>query len=151
MMNRIDEILEELMTLEDADFGVSVSEEEIQLFEERLRIRLPQSYRKFLQRFGALTIGDKEVIGGITGEPYDILSLTEKHSGQHQMPSSLLILQNDDETPYCFDLNSGNSNGEYEVICYQPGKGYKKTAKDFSRWVEEFVLYVYGEDVNADF
>jgi hypothetical protein len=149
-MRKIDDLFAKLLTLDDVDFGVPVSHAEIESFERRSGIILPESYQAFLNRFGSMSVSDQIVIAGISGEPYDLHSISKKLQSEWNMPAHLLILQPNEEAPYCFDLNTPSSAGEYAIVCYQLGKSYRRIASDFIEWVEEFVLFVYGETEDTD-
>jgi hypothetical protein len=149
-MRKFDDLLDELSMLEDADFGLPTSSETTESFELRSGIILPGTYKAFLRRFGGMSVLDKVIIAGISSEPFDILSTSKKLQEQWKMPTNLLILQPDEEAAYCFDLKTSGLNGEYDIVCYQLGKSFTKISNGFAEWIEEFVLFVYGEQDHND-
>src|SRR5688572_2537013 len=79
--------------------------------ESKLGVRLPPSYRAFLSRYGAMAIYDSTISGIFGGEPLDesggsLYFDTLRFRSDRGLPSHLLVIQPDEDAPYCLDTRS---------------------------------------------
>jgi hypothetical protein len=75
--------------------------------ESKLGVRLPPSYRAFLARHGAMAIYDSTISGILGGEAPDegggsLYGDTMRFRSEWGLPSHLLVIQANDDAPYCF-------------------------------------------------
>jgi hypothetical protein len=123
------------------------SESAILELEKALGVNLPPSYRAFLRRFGSMAIYDSTVSGILQGRPLetrtgwlygDTMQLRRKKSSL----SNLLVIQPDDEGPYCLDTQRPSPDGELPVVCYELGSEHASTiATNFDDWMRRFFLH----------
>lgn len=84
---------------------------------------MPKSYREFLSRYGGFGIGGSFISGIVDGLPLssDAGSLfgdTQRHRKEFGMPAHLLVVQADEDAPYCLDMSAAR-DGEFPVVCYE--------------------------------
>lgn len=115
-------------------------EQHIAMLEAALDVQLPLGYQAFLQKFGALSIGDKFVSGIIDGSPLTLdggsmYGETQRSRHEQSLPPGLLVLQPDGDAPYCLAAPHD------EVICYQVStQTSKQVASSFEDWLRRFVF-----------
>src|SRR4051812_24532430 len=100
------------------------SEVAIAALESNLGVRLPPSYRAFLGRHGGMGIYDSTISGIIGGDPLDensgsLYGDTLRFRSEWDLPSYLLVIQADEDAPYCLDTRSASAAGEFPVVCYE--------------------------------
>ena len=153
-MRDIAELLDRLPTLEGFCSGAPAPDEAIAVLEEAFGVKLPPSYVAFLERFGwaESDISDGVTIAGVhDGDPYDptasVLHNTRRYRERWGLPGSLLVIQPDEDAPYCFDTGGAEADGEYPVVCYELSHQRSgRIAANFSEWLDDFVLYVEDDE-----
>ncbi len=122
------------------------SESAIVTLESKLGITFPPSYRDFLTLYGAMAIYDSTVSGIINGDPLSenggsIYGDTLLFQREWGLPNHLLVIQPNDDAPYCFDIRVASATGEFPVVCYElRSKNAGKIAIDFNDWIRQFFL-----------
>src|SRR5262245_60060204 len=103
MLERIQKRIEELNEARaqaqfgPVELGGPARPETIAAVEAALGVRLPDDYRRFLERYGALAIGD-EIVCGIWDDSSDneaggtILGETRRLRQEHEMPRPLVAI-----------------------------------------------------------
>jgi hypothetical protein len=110
-------------------------------------VRFPEDYREFLLKYGALSVLDSSVSGVVGNNPLDstagsLYGDTVRFRSQYGLPARYLVLQPDDDAPYCFDMD--NVAGHPTVVCYELHTGHAKViASNFKEWLQ---TYVFGSD-----
>ncbi|KAF0812407.1 hypothetical protein IGB42_03075 [Andreprevotia sp. IGB-42] len=137
------DVLEQLITATDADAfdiwrAIPASSAVISAREARLGVTLPPGYIAFLEQFGALAIGDT-TISGILDDALDdlgggsVLGDTLRYREEWQLPATLVVIQADDDAPYCLD--TGVNHIECAAICYELcTRRASRIATDFAAW-----------------
>lgn len=111
-----------------------------------LNLKLPPSYRFFLQHFGAINVGGNSISGIIDNSLDDlgggsVVGDTLQFREEWQLPANLVVIQANDEAPYCLDI--GNGSPECAVVCYELHSRHSKViASSFEEWVRPFVFGV---------
>ena len=154
-MSRIEQVLDKLTTLEGFYPSTPASDEAIATLEEEFGVKLPFSYRAFLKRFGVATVGDGMVAGIHNSNPHDatgsILHNTRCYRKQWNLPDNLLIIEPNEDAPYCFDTSKADAAGDYPLVCYELHNGfYKEIAPDFETWLEDFVIFRFSDSDDED-
>ena len=118
----------------------------IAALESELNVRLPPSYRAFLARYGGMAIYDSTIAGIIGGDPLDercgsLYGDTLRFRRERGIPSHLLVIQPDEDAPYCLDTRSPSVSGEFPVVCFELHSKYEgNVATDFDDWMRRFFL-----------
>jgi hypothetical protein len=105
-----DELRDRLQHIDDKECGEGASPAEITEGETRLSLTFPGDYRRFLQDFGWLAVGSKEIAGLGTDAPawLNVVATyrTEHHESHAKMPANLLPIMNDGGGDlYCLDCD----------------------------------------------
>ena len=114
--------------------------------ESKLGVRLPPSYRAFLAQYGGMAIYDSTTSGILGGEPLDesagsLYGDTLRFRNEWNLPSHLLVIQPDEDAPYCLDTRSPSATGELPVVCYELHSTHEnRIASDFDDWIRRFFL-----------
>ena len=122
----------------------SATNELITELEGKLNTKLPNSYKTFLLNYGAISIGDS-AISGITNPDlnegcgsvyFDTKYLIEKN----ELPNYLVVIQSDEEAPYCLDTSKETSNGEMPVVCYELNNRHSSIlSNNFNDWLVNYL------------
>lgn len=126
--------------------------EAIAALEGALGVVLPPSYQNFLIRFGGAAIYDSTVSGIIDGQPLDetagsLYGDTRRFREDRSLPDHLLVVQPDDDAPYCLDTSTRRKDGEFPVVCFElHSKHAGKIAEDFGTWFRQWFLRHWAED-----
>ena len=121
--------------------------EAIAELETALRITLPPSYRSFLEQFGGMKIFDTAISGIIDGkplseEPGSVYGDTLRFREEHNLPHHLLVIQADEDAPYCLVTNRPKSGGEYPVVSYDLETGdIERLSESFGRWFVKWLRF----------
>jgi len=137
--------------LEDADTPGGASGEMIVAAEDRLAVRFPPTYRRFLATYGAALVQGCEIAGLYEhGNPeqcpywthvVDLNVTTREHSPM--LPATYLRVGDDGcDCSYYLDLSHPDADGEYPVVVLGPGCDNLVLARTF---VEFAARYVRGE------
>ncbi len=125
---------------EFADFGDGVSSEWIAKAEEAIGMKLPNSYRWWLENYSGGEIGGEEVfsiyeqdfdsvVGGDVVAMYRIYQ-SEPNAEQGRIP----ICHSDVDGVFCFDISLPSETDEYAVLSEATGTQY---AADFIEFLEK--------------
>jgi hypothetical protein len=126
-------VISSLLTdkLMEKSIAGKVSEQAIIAAESSLGIKFPPSYREFLQRFGAGTIGFYEIFGlSETEGPNDPPlwrnvvkeTLRSRKSAKGTIPDAYVVFTSDGQgCRFFLDTSKPDENGESPVIGWGPG------------------------------
>ena len=137
----IEEKLKEIRRTEDIWVAGPAGNNQIAELEARLGT-LPDSYKIFLNNYGALSIGDYH-ISGITGPDLEegggsVVFDTNRFVEEYGLPNHLVIIQADEESPYCLDLSAPGS--EKPVVCFELfSKKIKVLSANFDEWLNHIL------------
>jgi hypothetical protein len=127
------------------------SEQAVAELEKAVGVKMPPSYREFLLRFGSFGILDSLVSGIVDNDPLtkgtgNLLWDTKWFRHEYDLPEHLLVVQHDEDAPYCLDSRKPKADGEYPMICYELRSGHvEKLAPSFAAWFKEW-LQLQAED-----
>jgi hypothetical protein len=113
--------------------------------ERALQVRLPPSYRSFILRFGGLGIYDSNISGIIDGQPLGegtgwAFGDTQRFRQDSGLPTHLIVVQPDEDAPYCLDTRTAGSDGEYPLVCFELHSGHVgRMADSFDVWFVEWL------------
>jgi hypothetical protein len=122
--------------------GAGVGEHEIEEASRRLKVPFCGGYRRFLQRFGWVSIADFDIFGLGDGIPryLDLIVITESERTEMEpsLPQHLLpIMNNGGGDLVCLDTSV--SSGEPPVVVWWhedgPNQVPEPTAADFLSWL----------------
>ena len=119
-------------------------EETIHELEKTLGVGLPPSYRSFLARFGGLGIVNSFISGIIDAQPLGegtgwVYGDTKRCREEWGLPEHLLVIQADEDAPYCLDT-SNRQDGEYPLVCFElHSKHVSRMANSFGSWFVEWL------------
>ena len=120
--------------------------ETIASLEQALQVTLPPSYRDFLTHFGGAAICDSTVSGIIDGEPLQkatgwLYGDTLRFREEWDLPPHLLVIQPDEDAPYCLDASAPGSDGEFPVVCFElHSRHASRIAENFGIWFQDWFL-----------
>lgn len=118
----------------------------ITALEAKLGVQLPPGYRAFLARHGGMALYNSTISGIVGGEPFDescgsLYGDTLRFRNEWSLPSYLLVIQPDEDAPYCLDTRNPSATGECAVVCYElHSKHVVRIASDFEDWMRRFFL-----------
>jgi hypothetical protein len=121
----------------------SQSEEAIVELERALGVAMPPSYRQFLSRFGGVGIVNSFISGIIEGKPLEkgtgwLYGDTQGFRDDFDMPEYLLIVQANEDAPYCLDTRRRSQDGEFPLVCYElHSRRVGDMAPSFGAWFVE--------------
>jgi len=120
--------------------------EAVAKLENALQVRLPPSYRRFLMQYGGMQIHDSVIAGIVTVDPLEmgggsVFAETTWCRQEHGLPDYLIVMEPDDEAPYCFDTRSARFDGEFSINCFELYSGAdSKIAENFQQFLVEWYL-----------
>lgn len=99
--------------------GVSV--EQIRDIENKLHVKLPESYKWFLEQYGEGILLGIEVYGaGAKGTTIpSCLTFTEKSRDEDNLPKEYVVIEELGELAYCIDT-SLSQDQESNIVCWDP-------------------------------
>lgn len=123
-MKLISDLIEEFQDNENEIWmSVPASDDSIAIVEKTLGVSLPPQYRKFLSKYGSLSIETGEpVVGIIDNDPLmneggNILSeLNSLKESCTQLPSGVIPIQRHEDGAYCFDFRGNNKIAEPPIV-----------------------------------
>lgn len=140
-MNEIDSLIATLREAgEDVWIAGPQSEVAIVELEHAIGVTLPPSYRQFLGRFGGFGIVDSFISGIVDGKPLGtgtgwVFTDTARFRDENGMPSHLLVIQADEDAPYCLDTSARRPDGECPVDCYElHSRHVGRVGASFGEW-----------------
>jgi hypothetical protein len=113
--------------------------------EKTLHIRMPPSYRAFLIRFGAMGIAGSAISGIQEGKPLAketgwVYGDTLRLRADSELPKHLLVVQTDEDAPYCLDTSAAEDDDEFPMICYELDTQYiTRLGDNFGAWFLEWL------------
>lgn len=119
--------------------------------ENYLNIKLPDSYKNFLEIYGFLSFGGQEIYGlidndFINSEVLDAFWLTMDFRKEFDLPHHIILISDiGDGSYYALDLTQMNDEQECPVVIWPVG-GYDETpeleivAPDFGTWFYDQVM-----------
>ena len=122
------------------------TETDIDALEAALQTRLPPSYRQFILRYGGMQISNSYIAGIIENDPLNmnggsIYGETVRLRQEQGLPDYLIVVEPDDEAPYCFDTRYPGADGELPLNCYELYSGADdKIADNFPQFVVDWFL-----------
>ncbi len=125
------------------EFLGEVPPKKVQEAEEKLGVRFPESYRKFLERYGCGAFVGCEIYGvGVpeTGVPSVVwFTLSEREAGL--VPPWMVIVCTESEYDFCLDTSTFDESGECRVVSWLPGRPLDKQPYEFI--FESFADFLY--------
>ena len=124
------------------DFRYGVSEKWIQLAEERLNIRFPESYKWWLRNYGGGGIYGEEIYG-IYEQDFDtvvggdIVYMHEINKKHPIYPSNALVIGRGIDQVFYFNLAIVPEDGEYPIYEFFTGEKY---ADNFIEFLKRRIL-----------
>jgi hypothetical protein len=121
------------------------SEAAIVELERAIGVAMPPSYRLFLSRFGGFGIVNSFISGIVDGKPLEegtgwLFGDTQRFRQDFDMPDHLLVVQADEEAPYCLDTSKRGQSGEFPLVCYELNSRHVgKMAPSFGEWFVEWL------------
>ena len=137
MYDRLKKIIEENREIIDfSKYGEGVSNKEIEIAEKRLNIKMPASYIWWLKNYNGGCVFDDEIYsiyGEVDGIPCgDIVYVNELYRKENfELYKDKLILLETGKELFYFDLNSKNTNNEYDILGWYSKKVYAQSFEDF--------------------
>ena len=121
-------------------------EADIAAVEATLQVCLPPSYRQFLLQYGGMAISNSYIAGIIEDDPLSInggslYGETVRLREEQELPNYLIVVEPDDEAPYCFDTRYPDTEGEFPLNCYELYSGADgKVADNFPQFMVDWFL-----------
>lgn len=121
------------------------TEEVVAGLEQALGVTMPPSYRQFLLRYGGLGIGDSFISGIVEDNPLDegmgsLFGDTQRFRQDYGLPEHLLVVQADEDAPYCLDTSHPGPGGEYPLVSFElHSQQASSLAPTFGQWLTEWL------------
>jgi hypothetical protein len=152
-MDTTDKLIEQIRANgDDVWIAGPQSEEAVAVLETKLGVHLPPSYRAFILRFGALGILESVVSGIIDNAPLarkagTLYWETERYRSEHALPANLLVVQADEDEPYCINTRTAAPDGEFPLVSYDlQSRHATRLAPSFGAWFAEWLRLQADED-----
>jgi hypothetical protein len=140
----MDEIDAFVVTAADEGLDLWIAGEQpataVEELERALDVQLPPSFRQFLLRYGGMGIGDSFISGIINGDALGdgmgwVYADTSRFREDSGLPAHLLVVQADDDAPYCLDTSERSPEMECPVVCYELHSGHVgRVSRNFAEW-----------------
>jgi hypothetical protein len=120
--------------------------EEIRAAEAALGVSFPPSYRAFLSLYGAVSIVDSTISGIVNNAPLDqgggsVVFDTMTFRKETRLPEHYVVIQPDEDAPYCLDTRNTDGAGEMVVVCYELHTEHAGVvATSFVDWLGRFFV-----------
>ncbi|MEC1393754.1 SMI1/KNR4 family protein [Bacillus velezensis] len=132
--HEIEEFIKE--NAEDDDFTGGISEEKIKEIQNRLNVKLPESYKWFLNKYGSGGIYGVNILGHGKVSAR-VVTVTEEYRTHYNLSDGIIVIEDVDEFSYCLDTNK-MENDECPVIVWANEAGYgDKVADNFLQFFLE--------------
>ena len=116
-------------------------EQSIQTVENALGVGLPTDLRSFIAEFGGLEVNGSCVSGIVDDDPLareggNLYNDTMVFREDHRIPEDLLVIQPDEDAPYCISARADGAGSDSPVLCYELHSGNRHViAPSFSVWL----------------
>jgi hypothetical protein len=137
-----------ILSLPQREQGAGATIEEISAVEQRLGLQIAGGYRRFLERFGWLSVGPIEIYGVGASVPKHVslvdIALSERTEMRPQLQPHLVPVMNDGGgNLYCIDTTSG---AEPVVVFWDhnldSGQVTEQYSASFEEWLYEKLDFV---------
>ncbi|MGV4320083.1 SMI1/KNR4 family protein [Bacillus mojavensis] len=122
---------------QNAIFTEGASHENIDRIEETLRCNLPNSYKWFLEKYGAGGLFGVLVLG-YNFDHASVVNRTKEYREHYGLTDGLVVIEDVDYFAYCLDTNK-MKDGECTVVEWDRVIGYQGTA------AESFIEFFYNK------
>ncbi|MCY8107005.1 SMI1/KNR4 family protein [Bacillus mojavensis] len=122
---------------QNAIFTEGASHENIDRIEETLRCNLPNSYKWFLEKYGAGGLFGVLVLG-YNFDHASVVNRTKEYREHYGLTDGLVVIEDVDYFAYCLDTNK-MKDGECLVVEWGRVIGYQGTA------AESFIEFFYNK------
>jgi hypothetical protein len=145
-MDAIDDLIKQIRANGDeVTIAGPQPEKAVVELEKALHIRMPPTYRVFLTHFGAMGIAGSTISGIQEGKPLSketgwVYGDTLRLRADSELPKHLLVVQTDEDAPYCLDTSAAEDDEEFPMICYELDTQYvTRLADNFGAWFLEWL------------
>jgi hypothetical protein len=121
-------------------------DQEIRAAEAALGVSFPPSYRAFLSLYGGISVVNSIISGIVDNAPLDpgggsVVFDTMRFRKEWHLPSHYIVIQPDEDAPYCLDTRTTDASGEMVVVCYELHSEHAGViATSFLDWLERFFV-----------
>ncbi|MCO4850698.1 SMI1/KNR4 family protein [Bacillus vallismortis] len=122
---------------QNAIFTDGASHENIERIEETLQSVLPNSYKWFLEKYGAGGLFGVLVLG-YNFDHASVVNRTKEYREHYGLPDGLVVIEDVDYFAYCLDTNK-MKDGECPVVEWDRIIGYQDTV------AESFIEFFYNK------
>jgi hypothetical protein len=152
-MDDVDDLIEKIRRNGDEVWVAGPqSEQAVAELEKAVGVRMPPSYRNFLLRFGSVGILDSVVSGIVNNKPLapgtgHLHWDTQWFRREFELPTHLLVVQHDEDAPYCLDTRRADADGEFPLVCYElRSEHVERIAPSFAAWFMDWLRLEAEED-----
>lgn len=126
--------------MEPDDFTGGVKGKQIDLIEDALKLKLPDSYKWFLNNYGSGGLYGVDILGVAKSNIATVVIETENYR-ELGMGEHLIVIEDIDEYAYCLDT-SNLENNECPVIAWnkQGGLDDYNTANNFYKFLSQRLM-----------
>ncbi len=72
---------------------------------------------------------------------------TQQYRRDHSLPAKLLVVQPDEDAPYCLDTSKAAADGEMPLVCYDlQTRRVERMASNFGKWFVDWLRLQAEED-----
>ncbi len=102
-------------------FSAPVDDSLVEMAEERLDVKLPNSYKEFLRTWGVMWFNGREYYGLISEESMtrgipDMVWFNTHIRKKYDFPSHLLVFLEEEDRFYCFDTSKMDETRECPIV-----------------------------------
>jgi hypothetical protein len=117
----------------DGYFTGGIDEEKVKYIETELKVKLPISYKWFLQTFGMGGIYGVGILGFGKSSPPSVVTQTQRYHNSFRLPSEYVVIEDCDEFAYCLATDKMKDN-ECQVISWDRIDGFD--SEEASNFIE---------------
>ncbi|NTU28075.1 SMI1/KNR4 family protein [Bacillus tequilensis] len=122
---------------DDDDFTGGISIDKINAIEEKLNVKLPNSYKWFLEKYGSGGVYRVNILGHGKATAR-VVTVTEDYRKYYDLIDGIVVIEYIDEFSYCLDTNRMDDDGECPAILWDNQEGYGRTvARNFLEFLME--------------
>ncbi|MCY8922019.1 SMI1/KNR4 family protein [Bacillus atrophaeus] len=126
LYNQVKQFLDE--NAKDKDFTGGIEEDKISKIEQDLQVRLPESYKWFLRKYGSGGVYGIDILGYDFGGP-SVVEFTNEYQEHYKLTEGHVVIEDVDYFAYCLDTNK-MKNGECPVFTWDRVIGYQEVVAD---------------------